>query len=42
MYRKVIVARSWTMLLGIDVDGMLQFSGGGAKTEMVRDTPGTI
>jgi hypothetical protein len=26
MYRKVMVARSWTGLLGIDVDGMLRFS----------------
>jgi hypothetical protein len=25
MYRKVIVARSWTVLLGIVVDGMLLF-----------------
>ena len=26
MYRKAIFARSWMVLLGIDVDGMLRFS----------------
>jgi hypothetical protein len=35
MYRKVIIARSWTMLLGIDVDGMLRFSDDGRRRRLL-------